>query len=190
MLKIAISGKARTGKNTVSKILTSYIPGEVATIAFADPIKRMAEEMFPSMPKEFLYGKSEYRSKIIPGAFKNEQPLSVRDLLIDIGTNLGRSYKEDIWLDAFDYHLKTALNNSKSVIITDVRFRNEFDHLKSLGFYQIRVSRETNLEINHISETNQDSINDNEFDYILNNNRTIESLEKEVKNIYFLISSK
>lgn len=190
MFKIAISGKARTGKNTVSKLLNDHIYGGAVQIAFADPIKLMAEVMFPRLDKEYLYGKSELRSRAIPGAFKDGEPLTVRQLLIDIGTGLGRAYKESIWLDAFDFNLEQARAKNKSVIVTDVRFRNEFDHLKKLGFFQIRIVRDEHLEINHISETGQDSIKNEEFDYIIQNNSTLNSLDKKVDQAYSIISSK
>jgi hypothetical protein len=84
----------------------------------------------------------------------------------------------------FDVRLnKLAQKDLGLVIITDCRFRNEFDHLKSLGFYQIRLLRKDFTKIDDISETNQDGIADSEFDYVLHNNGTLEELEKEVKKI-------
>lgn len=189
LYKIAISGKAKSGKNTVGQLLTENMGHHVKYIAFADPIKQMARLMFPNIPKKWLYGSSELRSKVIPGAFKNNDPLTVRQLLIDIGTDCGRIYKEDVWLNAFDHTFKKILKKNTHIIVTDVRFRNEFDHLKKLGFYQIRLLRDSHLEIDHVSETNQDTIKNDEFDYILRNNSTLEDLKKEVSRIVSIIST-
>jgi len=192
MVKIAVTGKANTGKNTLSKMLkkelTSY---KVDTLAFADPIKEMIRIMFPDFPKKYLYGPSSFRNEIIPGAFKNGNPLTVRQLLIDIGTGMGRGYKESIWLDNFDIRFKKSLKNNKHVIVTDVRFRNEFDHLKNHNFYMIKLHRNNNGPIiNHASETNQESILDKEFDYIIDNNGSLKSLQLKVDEIILQLKNK
>jgi Cdc6-like AAA superfamily ATPase len=190
MYKIAITGKANTGKNTLSKMLVKQLREKEKTesftsvkyMAFADPIKEMIQIMFPDLPRKFLYGSSKYRNEFIPGTNKDGHPLTVRQLLIDLGTGVGRGYKENIWLDNFDNRFSKI--NSKIVVVTDVRFRNEFDHLKKKDFYQIRLYRETDKPgINHVSETNQNSISDTEYDYVIHNNGTLAELKKEVFNI-------
>lgn len=189
MYKIAICGKANTGKNTLSKLIRKELRKThkgvfCEYIAFADPIKAMIRLMFPDLPEKYLTGSSQYRAEAIPGAFKDGKPLTVRQLLIDLGTGVGRACKETIWLEAFDHAFQKAQSKFKTmVIVTDVRFRNEFDHLKNLGFYQIRLLRDSHLQINHASETNQDSIKDDEFDYVLHNNGTLKDLKTEVQKI-------
>lgn len=195
MYKIAITGKANSGKNTVSKLLfeklwdTKFIVHPqlftgIKCMAFADPIKEMIHIAYPEIPRKWLYGPSKYRSEIIPGAFYKDQPLTVRQLLINLGNDFGRANKPDIWLRNFDNRLnKQIKKKTGTIIVTDCRFRNEFDHLKNLGFYQIRLLRITDIKINDVSETNQDGIYDAEFDYVLNNNGTLNNLRDEVKNI-------
>ena len=201
MYKVAITGKANTGKNTLATLLqqeickrddSSYIaqhgivglPNFVTrTIAFADPIKEIVMVMFPNANKECLYGSSQLRAEPILGAFKNGGPLTYRQALIDIGTEVGRAYNDKIWLDNFDYRYNDLDDQLDLVIVTDVRFRNEFEHLKQKGFFQIRLYRDTGLPtINHISETGQSNIMDEEFDYVLFNNTSLEDLRDEIKN--------
>lgn len=192
MYKIAITGKANTGKNTLSRMIVRQIRlhekaknhrfVSAQYIAFADPIKEMIRQMFPTIPRKYLYGSSKYRSELIPGAFKNGQPLTIRQLLIDLGTEVGRNYKPSVWLDNFDYRFERVKYKS-IVVVTDVRFRNEFEHLRKKGFYQIRLYRNTGLPgSTHVSETNQDTINDNEFDYVLHNDYSLKDLRAEVAN--------
>lgn len=196
MYKIAITGKANTGKNTVSKLLNKElylkrqgVPGyytayHAKSLAFADPIKEMIHTAYPEIPRKWLYGSSKYRANIIPGAFKNGVPLTVRQLLIDIGNDFGRAYKPDIWLRNFDKRFEKLLKQDLPIVlVTDCRFRNEFDHLKSLEFYQIRLQRNAHTKIDDISETNQDGIADSEFNYVINNNGTLKDLAEEVKKI-------
>ena len=197
MYKIAITGKANTGKNTLSKMLikqlrvaqNKYMWGKC--VAFADPIKEMIRIMFPELPRKFLFGSSKYRNEIIPGAMKSGVPLTVRQLLLDLGTEMGRGYKESVWLDNFDNrYSKYANTNNKNMvlIVTDVRFRNEFEHLAKKGFYQIRLYRDDGTPgINHVSETNQNSIFDNEFNYVLDNNGSLNELKAKVSDIVSLL---
>jgi hypothetical protein len=208
MHKISICGKANSGKNLIAKLIYNELSkigstidpvsgkmvplpfNGIEIIAFADPIKKMAKIMFPQINPKFLYGSSKYRNEIIPGAFFCGKPLTVRQLLLDLGTGVGREYKESIWLDAFDHAFNKAQKKCKNaVIINDVRFRNEFDHLKKIGFYQIKLYRNDQLKIDHISETNQESIQDNEFDYIVYNNGTLDNLKEEVLKIVNILNS-
>ena len=201
MYKIAITGKANTGKNTLANLLekeayekdssehAAKYPGMSLSyswkcMAFADPIKEIVSIMFPNSNKECLYGSSHLRAEAIPGAFKNGKPLTYRQALIDIGTEVGRAYNDKVWLENFDNRYERLLLNNKLnlVVVTDVRFRNEFEHLKKKGFFQIRLYRETGMPpIDHVSETNQSSIKDEEFDYILFNNKSLGDLQREVR---------
>lgn len=185
MYKIAITGKANTGKNTVGKLLVKGLGAQSAKfIAFADPLKQMARTAFPEIPRKWLYGSSKYRNEVIPGAFKDGVPLTVRQLLIDLGNDFGRKYKPTMWIDNFYTRLeKIYLRNPEVIVVTDCRFRNEFDFLKAEGFFQIRILRDAYTKINDVSETNQDGILDSEFNVVINNNGTKAELEKQVNDI-------
>lgn len=198
MYKIAISGRANTGKNTLAHIIVEQLrararahalasdpsvkrprPLSVKSMAFADPIKEMLQIMFPTLPEVCLYGPSALRKQVIPGAFKEGQPVTVRQALQDLGTGFGRAYDDKIWLKNFDHRVQTA--SKDIVIITDVRFPNEFYHLKETGFYQIRLYRDTGEPVmEHSSETLQSTLKDEEFDAVIFNDKTLAKLKKEV----------
>lgn len=202
MYKIAICGKANTGKNTLATLLqeeickrddaahivqygrSSLLGFNSKAMAFADPIKEIVMVMFPNCNKECLYGPSQLRAEAIPGAFKDGKPLTYRQALCDIGTEVGRAYNDKVWLENFDHRYDDIVIKDRHdlVVVTDIRFRNEYEHLKRKGFFQIRLYRETGLPtINHVSETNQSSILDEEFDYVLFNNKSLDDLREEIK---------
>ncbi len=202
MYKIAICGRANTGKNTLAKLLeqeiyeverakheanvhnTEFRNFSWKTMAWADPIKEIVQIMFPHASKECLYGPSHLRAETIPGAFKNGKPLTYRQALIDIGTEVGRAYNDKIWLENFDHRYEQLLLKNKPdlLVVTDTRFRNEFEHLKKKDFFQIKLYRDTGMPpIEHISETNQNTIRDEEFDYVLFNNKSLDDLKEEVR---------
>ena len=193
MIKIGISGKANSGKNTLAKLLikeikkqfsnTRYMKNKVLSyqfLAFADPIKDMAQIAFPTIPKKWLYGPSELRNMIVPDAIKNKHTVSVRQVLMDLGNDFGRAYNPNIWIDNFDYRLKIANKKRDVIIATDCRFRLEFDYLKFNRFFQIRILRDQNDTINDVSETDQNNISDSEFNFVIDNSKTKKHLQNQV----------
>jgi len=192
MIKIAISGKANSGKNTLSKLLIKEIQRRdpnfdyyVQQIAFADPIKKIVKTMFPNVKKKHLFGSSKFRNEIIPNAYKNGIPLTIRQALIDIGTS-AREYNDNIWID----HLKETLLFDSNYeiegsifIVPDLRFKNEFDFLKELKFFFVRINRKESQLIDHVSESLQDQITDSNFDYVISNNGSLNDLKNEAFNV-------
>ena len=200
MLLIGISGKANSGKNTVANNIISELGngakviGRYRSVAFADPIKDIVMKMFPLANEDELWGASEMRAKIIPGSITNVNPdgLTYRKILCDLGA-LGRSYDENIWVNVFEANFKRHCNDRNdytTYICSDVRFTNEFEILKSLGFYIVRIIRDSYLKTDDISETSQDSIPDSAFDKIVDNNGSLEFLKEQCTKIVLELQGK
>lgn len=189
MIKVAFSGKANSGKDTVAELFVHCFLGiseknKAVSMALADPIKEMVKVMFPKTNDYVLYGPSKNRMQVVPGAFLEGQPLTYRKLLQHLGTEVGRGYKETVWLDVMDYKMEKAEKDGIDLfIIKDCRFVNEFLHLKNSGCVMIRVKRGEQLVMGHASEIEQESIMDSEFDYIIDNNGTLDDLSDDVEFI-------
>lgn len=197
-LKIAISGKVNSGKDTFSNELAKELysidnDASCVFFSFAKPLKDIAETMFP-LPDmhQWLWGSSEERKNVIPGAFKDGVPLTVRQLLLDIGTEFGRSYNKNIWVDSTIFAIDKSISESRRriPIVTDCRFHNEFKALKENNFIMIRIKRDAASNIQHVSDTEQDSIHDNEFDYVIKNNSTLHDLELHARVTAQMITRK
>ena len=67
-------------------------------------------------------------------------------------------------------------------IITDVRYPNEAKAIKEKGGITLRVNRKTNNTSSHESETALDNYQD--WDYVIDNNGSIEDLIKKVKDLW------
>ena len=179
-VKIAISGKAGSGKDTAASFILNHEMMKDFNLtkkAFADPLKEIAGIMYPDIPKEWIYGPSQLRASVIDDSFKENEKLTVRQLLIDIGTN-GRNYNENIWIESALADVRKS--KEKSFIFSDVRFRNEFDSLKKNGFFMIRVKRKKISKIDSPSENEMDLISDDEFDCVIHNNSSIDSFYKKI----------
>jgi len=190
MYKIGLFGKANVGKNTTGDIIISELEKlrneklQFRSLAFADPVKNIVKMMFPKVQINHLFGPSHFRNTIIEDARdKNGRPLTIRQALLDVGTGLGRAYNDNIWLDNMASKIEEAeSDNIDGVVITDVRFKNEFYWLKSLNFKLIKIERETHVKISHVSETLQDSIPINDFDFVVQNNGTLDELAGFIKS--------
>lgn len=159
---IAISGKARHGKDTVAEFLKEGLEGygksRVLIIHYADLLKFICSQYLGWDGK------------------KNEDG---RRLLQYYGTNFVREKKPDFWVDFVLNFLEIFNENFDYVIIPDCRFPNEIEKLKLYySTTHIRVIRSnfdnalTLDQINHPSET---ALDDYEPDmYLYNDGDLIE----------------
>lgn len=127
--------------------------------------------------------------------------MSVRELLQKLGTEAMRDgLHENVWVNALfaDYTLNKVWKTAKELnsevagsveeypswCITDMRFPNEMDAVKERGGITIRVNRDNGtraIDTNpHPSETGLDNV---EFDYVIENDGTIEDLVEKVRTI-------
>ena len=186
MYKIAISGKLNSGKNTVAKFLSKYFKKKLGEnnfktkiVAFADPIKQIAMLMFPNTEKKYWFGSSKLREEYIP--FLNKKNLTYRKILLNLG-KLGRSYNENLWLDILFSNIVKYNSKYNLLIVSDVRFKNEFDALNKNGFITIRICGKSDIDklSTDISEIEQDNIKDNQFNFVINNKSSLKDLEYKV----------
>ena len=192
MVKVAIFGKAKTGKDTVANIIVNQLKltsDQYKIAAFASPMKHIVETMFPLVNKEHLYGASEYRNELVdPNSPKlldsNADPLTIRRLLMDLGA-FARLYNENVWVNILSYNLQQEMTdpNKLAFIVSDGRFINEFNYLRKENFFLIRIKRPGYTKIKNVSETEQDLIPDSNFHFIINNNSTKGHLIQQVSDM-------
>lgn len=160
----AFAGNLKTGKNYVAeKLFIPLLPFKnTLVMGFADHFKIDAINK-GNLKYEKVFG---------------EKDDETRKQLQLMGTENGRDkYGQDIWINIVDTWMK--IYNERGVerfIITDLRFKNEYEYLKSKNAKIIKIEapirQKENLKgqdlqvLNHRSET---ELNDIEFDYIINN---------------------
>ena len=163
VLKIAFGGVMGSGKDTCVDYLCTKYP-EHTRISFAGA----------------LYDILSYAQEKC-GFEKNKD----RKFLQFIGTEWARNIDENVWINI------VLGKDIKGIgLLSDIRFPNEFNALKNNGWICIKVTRDNidknrvgNGDNTHSSELRINDIKDEEWDFIINNNSTLEDLYKRLDKI-------
>lgn len=162
---IGVSGKKRSGKDTVFRVIRKIAGIYAERAAFGDQIKEEVAGI-TGMDLEHIEENKEH----------------FRPILQWWGADFRRRYNgESYWLDKMRNKLKRYRSGGGVLVITDVRFPNEADLVKAVGGIMLRVDRDTGLNDVHSSENELDSFRG--FDYRLSNNGTLDDLEAQVEPI-------
>ena len=178
--KLAIHGKAKTGKNTVAKLIHEICDYDVYETAFALPVKNELINLF-GIDREYLFGPSQKRQELF------KEGVAYRDLLIQFG-QFCKKYDPEIWIKKTNQNILTIELDQpiqyKLILITDLRFMREYEWLKKEGFKILKLTRSNNdYSNNDISETELDSLADHFYDYHVDNHRTLDDLSLKVRDL-------
>ena len=165
-MKIGFGYKMSSGKDTCVNYLIETRGG--IKIAFADALY------------DILY----YAQNVC--GFPKEKD---RKFLQWIGTKWGREKNPEIWIELALKKSK-ELEKHNNVYCSDVRFLDEFFALKKDGWTLVKLNRDEiyNERIGtgdkgHISENELDSLIDEEWDFIINNDGSLEELYEKLDKI-------
>ena len=156
-----LSGKARSGKNEISKIIERYYSNKKCiTISFGYYIK-------------------DYAKRI--SDWDGSEETKPRELLQHLGIELVRNkINKRLFIDRILEDIEIFSYFYDIIVISDVRLLDEITILKenypdSISIRVVRNNYENNLteeQKNHLTETDLDNFND--FDYIVNNDDNLE----------------
>jgi hypothetical protein len=172
---IGLSGYARSGKDEVAKILVEDYG--YTRIAFADKIRELLLETNPQV-------KDGFRVESVVRAYGWDQAKvlfpEIRDLLQRLGVGARQTFGELFWIEQalnFVHPLDHVVNK---YVVTDVRFVNEADKIKSMDGQVWRIKRPGIEPVNgHMSERDMDGY---QVDKILKNEGTLEELRALVRS--------
>jgi hypothetical protein len=172
---IGLSGYARSGKDEVAKVLVSEFNFE--RVAFADAIRDLLYLMNPMIDITPLQTMVEAL-----GWDATKKHPDVRRYLQDLGVGARKLFGKDFWVNqALNPHLyeHPIVGVNKNIVVTDVRFENEADIVKSMGGEVWRIRRNGVDPVNqHVSEI---ALDDYKFDQILKNEGSLDELRELVR---------
>ena len=114
-----------------------------------------------------------------------------------------RQRNPDVWINKLSTMIQLTKDTIPNLVVTDVRYPNEVQALKKLGFtivkvqvpVEVSVDRCIDTEINfteelllHESEQMAES-NEHYYDYIIDNTGTLEELYKKVDEMMEVLQS-
>ena len=159
---IGLCGYAQSGKSTIAEYLVNTYG--YRRIRFADGLKNMLRVI--GLTKEQIDG----NEKEIPlDLLCGRTPRYAMQML---GTEYGRNLiGQDIWVNIW---AKEVRESTCSVVVDDVRFPNEFNKVKELNGYTVKIIRPGYGPLNnHPSETSLENVH---YDMTVHNDGTKEGL--------------
>lgn len=199
-MKICICGYEGSGKDTVANMMVNLY--QFKHYAFADNLKKAICVIF-GWDETLLQGitleSRIWREQVDTYWEKelNRPGLTPRKVMQWVGTDVLRNHFDDgIWIKSLK---KKLLTTGANVVVSDCRFPNEIDMIKSINGIVIRVVRkdpvwmplyqEVNGDINVLYEKHNIHpcetalVGYDKYDYIIDNNGTLEELMEKVKII-------
>lgn len=167
-----VSGRANSGKDTTCELINNNVKLKglcSINLQFSSYIKMYAKEIT---------------------SWDGSDDTKPRKLLQELGTDIIRNKIDNMFfINRIIEDIKVYSYYCDVITISDARLPLELDSIKNTfdNVYKIRIERPgfennlTDLERSHITETGLDNYDN--YDYIINNNGTIECLNKKVMSI-------
>lgn len=150
---IGISGLARSGKDTLFEFLSEKLKNRNISskrLAFADELKEECDDFLKKNIGISAFTETNVEKEII------------RPFLVCYGTKVRRRLDKNCWINRLSDKLKSL--NQDYVFITDVRYKNEIEWVKSQGGKTIHIERHGNIAPNE-EELRNDPILKNSSQY-------------------------
>jgi len=182
-LLIGLVGAAGSGKTTIAEHLVKSHGFQCES--FASALKDVVASIFCWNRADLDGNTPESRSwrETVDAwwsARLNMSNLTPRTVLQTIGTDVMRdTFSPDIWIASIQRRLQKYGTESR-VVVSDCRFQNEIEAVRSEGGYIIAVVRPGCERSGHVTET---AVNESAADHVIVNDGTLEDLLKKIDNI-------
>ena len=130
---IGLTGFARSGKDTFFKfanlIYSNIKSFECQRFAFADELKKECDQFLLDNVGISAWTDNDLEKNVI------------RPFLVTYGTHVRRKLNPNCWIDKIKDDVLYWINTGNTAIITDVRYLNEVQWIKSMGGNVVNISR-------------------------------------------------
>lgn len=186
-LLVGIVGKGNAGKTTTANILS----GNFTEVIFAEPVKRITSIIY-GFDYDMLLGDTPDKRVLretLRDSIWNHTP---RQGMQKIGTDVMRNnFDKEVWIKIAMRKINALRDVGKNVIITDCRFENEIEFIRSQGgiilvIYENEEDLKPDPNAEHLHESErsfQSAIKPTDFYY----QNKKESLDKMRNDIWALV---
>lgn len=210
MRLVAFGGKKGSGKDTMARLVAEFAPtvlgcgARVQTYYLAEPIKECAARYF-GVPLAWMRGSAEDKDRVtavcwesLPNYFRlcveassegrqvPKGPMTVREVMQQVGENLFLDANPRCWLDPFRARIEAESDRYELGVVADLRKPEQVFEIQSLGGRVVYLLRDPNAgRDRHISETALEpgSFSRGRFDAVVDNrNQTVEETWAEVSS--------
>jgi hypothetical protein len=160
-LLLAFGSNARVGKDTAVDYISKMYDGDVVRVSFAKPLYDLLHLVQDSCGME--------REKD-------------RDFLQFIGTWVKKK-DQNFWVNLAKQNITEQFQKGKNIVlVSDVRYPNEFEMLRELGFTLIKIERkvETDLTLEQTCHSSENSLSNADWDFTIDNNGTLEDFYRKI----------
>lgn len=182
MSLIGLCATKQSGKDTFADYLCENY-GYVK-YSFAGPLKKICAELFMLTDAQLnskQKDRYDYRWKVTPRTlFQKIGSEIFRDTLPNVIPEL--NIKNNFWVRRFElwYHNYMNENPDGKIVVSDVRFTNEFNSIKNFNGVIIKINRDIKLYDEHVSEQNLKTISG---DFEIENNLTLNRYYKNINEL-------
>jgi len=173
---IGVAGFKRSGKDTVGLFLKEFLEESYCFIAFADTVKAIASRI-TGIPVSDFYS-DEYKD-----TFNAVAGITPRLAMTKVYDGLKPVFGDDLFIKPVKRAWEAT--NKKVMVITDVRYENEAEWIRSVGGVILHVQRPGAGPSEHSSER---GIAVNPADYVLRNDGSLDDLREVCASVVVLLS--
>jgi len=166
---VGFAGKARSGKDTAGKYLVDEY--QFVHYYFAKPLKEGVQKMF-NLTEEQI----ENKEKVIEPWGR-----SPRELYQLVGTDVARAIDRRVWIKNAEMFVKK--HPGRSIAITDVRFANEAEWIRSKGGIVVFLSSKTRGINDGTGHASENGLTGDDVDLVIENDGTINALYEQVEGL-------
>ena len=185
--KIMLIGSSGSGKDTMAELISEIVPN-CHSLAFAKEVKVLAEKII-----KFVDNAEGTNLSLTQSLPDEDHRALMRPLWQWLGTDLFRKYEDtDFWIKKIDQKIKDietdyATNvegeNNPSFVVTDCRYKNEYQWGIDNGFVIVRVQGEwrqpTGLP-GHSSEKDHLGLEEH---LLYKNNRSVKDMRNWISDV-------
>jgi len=185
-LRLAFTGEAGHGKSTSTDYILSKIPG--IELTFAGPLKKMISHVFMFNEDEEKHLYNPLLKTVVLPAYGT----SCRILAQKIGTEVMREdllrhipnlklLGPTVWIHNMAKRL--IINNDKNIVVSDDRFPDEYEFLKSKKFTIVKILDPRKLSVDQVKHASEQG---SPYDMLILNDGTLEQLYEKLSDLLIL----
>lgn len=175
---IAFTGYKGSGKDTAADLLMEFIGDQLAKdrlgikkLGFAYKLKETIGDLF-NLTQAELYDPA--LKEVILDRWPHQTP---REIMQTFATEGVRKLWPDLWVECWAREIEVYLAGGDWIVLTDLRFPNEYAKIMTEDSVIIRVHRDGYEGDGHESESHYDTFSS---DYDIHNNSDLEELKFRV----------